>query len=141
MHFLCVRVRRLYRSFEQLLHLILISTSFNLQGPDSPIFHKRQTTRNPESPNPELPNSESPNSSEIQNRKIHQKSRIVKFFSNPESSKSARIAESVAYCSVLTLVWQFHHIFTSSTMVLSAQLLLDYFYLAGLFMSVDNLSN
>ena len=31
--------------------------------------------------------------------------------------------------------------FTSSTMALSAQLLLDHFHLAGLFMSVDNLSN
>ena len=46
-----------------------------------------------------------------------------------------------SFVQLLSLVSQFHQIFTSSTMVLSAQLLLDYFHLAGLFMSVDNPSN
>ena len=71
---LSCRVRRSARSFEQLLHLILISTSFIHQKSGFAKFtRKRQTTRNLDSPN--LPG--------IQNRQIHQKSRIAKY--NPES--------------------------------------------------------
>ena len=64
---LSCRVRRSARSFEQLLHLMLISTSFNHQKSGFANF--------PE--NARLP--------EIQNRQIHQKSRIAKSTRNSES--------------------------------------------------------